>query len=61
MKAMPKPYDPSAANPPRMVDLIRRLGRRDSAPQPIVDAPGTEPEELDDPGSGPIPAPTRPR
>lgn len=58
---MPKSYDPTVANPPRMVELIRRLGRRDSGSQPVVEVPPGELEELDDAGSGPVPAPERPR
>lgn len=55
---MTKPYDPSAANPSRVVELLRQLGqRRDSAPMQAVE-PAAEVEETpDDPGSGPMRAP----
>ena len=53
---MPKSYDPSSANPSRVVELLRQLGqRRDSAPMPAVE-PVAE-EATDDPGSGPMPVP----
>ncbi len=54
---MSKPYDPAAANPSRVVELLRQLGtRRDSAPMPVVESPEVE-ETPDDPGSGPVPSP----
>ena len=55
---MPKSYDPNAANPSRVVELLRQLGqRRDSAPMQAVEPAAAVEETPDDPGSGPMRAP----
>jgi|JI10StandDraft_1071094.scaffolds.fasta_scaffold476892_3 hypothetical protein len=55
---MPKSYDPSSANPSRVVELLRQLGqRRDSAPMPAAEPVAEVEETTDDPGSGPMPVP----
>ena len=55
---MSKSYDPNAANPSRVVELLRQLGqRRDSAPMPAVEPPREVEETPDDPGSGPMRTP----
>ncbi|MBK7079014.1 MAG: hypothetical protein IPH44_42790 [Myxococcales bacterium] len=55
---MTKSYDPNAANPSRVVELLRQLGqRRDSAPMTAVEPAAEVDETPDDPGSGPMRAP----
>ncbi len=55
---MTKSYDPNAANPSRVVELLRQLGqRRDSAPMAVVEPAAEVDETPDDPGSGPMRAP----
>ena len=53
---MTKPYDPSASNPSRVVELLRSLGKRESGPMPVVEAPPDEPN-ADATDSGPVATP----